>query len=807
MNSLIGQTLAGRYRIIAAAGRGGMAEVYKVLDTQRAVHLAMKVLREDIAEDKVFLRRFKREAQTLGQLQHPNIVRFYGLEQDGSLAFMLMDFVDGISLRKEIFNRSGPFPVQRVLEIMKATCAALGYAHNLGMVHCDVKPGNIMFESTGKVLVTDFGIARMTDAATATMVGFGTPAYMAPELVQGKDPTPQSDIYSLGVLLFEMLSGGERPFTGEHAKTTGSTSEKVRWEQVHLPPPSLRKLSKHISPELDAVVLKCLAKDPQERYPSSLDLLNALVAASGEPEAKPAVAAKAEVAEEIPLPAAIEAAPLPEAWHAPPSAAASQASKRRKSKALIWGIIVPIIAAVLVVGGYFLFQQMSGAGLFSRATPTSSFSTQPPSGLATDSPAISTDVPVSATPMRADAAVIRALSSQCTFNVYRMGWVMDWADAGNIVDTVLGPRSHFQYTFWQVTNPQEAVDFEALTYRAYRDNDLVSRASIWQDAEDVLVDELVTVIPLFHYDRTTLVSNDVDYMFPPFGAPRIAQWQSRGGTSTLSTALSGPVHTLDISQTSDTTSLYVLTQLYDAPYRYNPDGSIAPLAATGFDVSSDGKTFTIHLRRYATWSDGSPVTADQFADAIYRVLDPETPGDYAYVLFDIVGAGDYASGNSDSIEGLRAVNDHTLEITLNDALAYFDSILALHVLSPVRTDLIELMPNTWTKPGLMVGNGAYVLTQHNPGESLVLEVNPRYWNIESVDFDRVEMAIIPEAATCLAAFEAGQLDHAGCGMPTEDIPYLSNTPEFVVTPRPGVYYYGFNTAAPHTDNVTFRKAL
>jgi oligopeptide transport system substrate-binding protein len=242
--------------------------------------------------------------------------------------------------------------------------------------------------------------------------------------------------------------------------------------------------------------------------------------------------------------------------------------------------------------------------------------------------------------------------------------------------------------------------------------------------------------------------------------------------------------------------LYVLTQLYDAPYRYNPDGSIAPLAATGFDVSSDGRTFTIHLRRYATWSDGSPVTADQFADAIYRVLDPETPGDYAYVLFDIVGASDYASGNSTSIEGLRVTNDYTLEITLNDALAYFDSILAIHVLSPVRSDLIELMPSTWTKPGLLVGNGAYVLTQHNPGESLVLEVNPGYWDIESVDFDRIEVAIIPESATCLAAFEAGQLDHAGCGMPTEDIPYLVNTPEFVVTPRPGVYYYGFNTAAP-----------
>ena len=276
MTELIGQTLLGRYRVEASLGRGGMAEVYKVWDEHRSVHLAMKLLREDLAEDKIFLRRFRREAQTLERLQHPNIVRFYGLEQDGDLAFMLMDYVEGTTLRKEILRADGPFCLDRVLEILRPICAALNYAHRQGMVHCDVKPGNIMIDAGGRVLITDFGIARMTESATATMVGLGTPAYMAPELVRGEDPTPQTDIYALGVVLYEMLTGGERPFTGERATITGSTSEKVRWEQMHLRPTSPKDHDPDIPSALDAVVLRCLEKEPGSRYPSVLDLLNDL---------------------------------------------------------------------------------------------------------------------------------------------------------------------------------------------------------------------------------------------------------------------------------------------------------------------------------------------------------------------------------------------------------------------------------------------------------------------------------------------------------------------------------------------------
>lgn len=277
MKELIGHTINGRYRIDTQLGHGGMAEVYKVWDHDRAAYLAMKVLHDDLAEDVVFLRRFRREAHTLAKLQHPNIVSFYGLYQKEDLAFMLMEYVEGYALRKEIFRARGSgMSPNRILEIMRPVCSALYYAHRNGMVHCDVKPANIMIEKSGRVLVTDFGISRMMDAATSTMVGVGTPAYMAPEQVLGMDPTPQADIYALGVVLYEMATGGERPFIGQQAEITGSTGEKVRWEQLNLSPPSPREYNANLSVEFEQIILKCLEKDPGKRYPGMIDLLNAL---------------------------------------------------------------------------------------------------------------------------------------------------------------------------------------------------------------------------------------------------------------------------------------------------------------------------------------------------------------------------------------------------------------------------------------------------------------------------------------------------------------------------------------------------
>jgi serine/threonine protein kinase len=276
MIPLLGKTLNKRYRIEEHIGRGGMAEVYRAFDQQRGVYLALKVLREDLAEDAVFIRRFEREAKTLAELQHPNIVRFYGFERSDGYVYMLMEFIEGKTLRKIISERAAPFNEKEVLEILDPVCRALHFAHQSGRVHCDVKSANILIQQDGHVYLTDFGIARGMDMATSTMVGIGTPAYMAPELIKGEDPTPQTDIYALGIVLYEMLTGGERPFTGERAEITGTTVEKVRWEHLMLEPTPMSSFNREISQELEKVVMRCLEKDQENRFQHVQDLLFSL---------------------------------------------------------------------------------------------------------------------------------------------------------------------------------------------------------------------------------------------------------------------------------------------------------------------------------------------------------------------------------------------------------------------------------------------------------------------------------------------------------------------------------------------------
>jgi serine/threonine protein kinase len=277
--------LAGKYRVEASLGRGGMAEVYKVWDPDRRASVAMKVLHEFLADDPVFLTRFQREARTLSKLEHPNIVRFYEFSRVGDLAFMLMEYVEGTTLSRVRSRIAKPFTPGQMLWILKPVCAALHFAHGKGLVHCDIKSGNIMLDSTGKILLADFGIARSTDAATVTtMAGAGTPAYMSPEQIIGADPAPQMDIYALGVVLFELATGGRLPFTGEKTTAKGTNAEKIRWEKRNLPPPSPREFNPDVSLAMEAVILRCLAIDPGKRYKTVTALLEALAAAAGVPE-------------------------------------------------------------------------------------------------------------------------------------------------------------------------------------------------------------------------------------------------------------------------------------------------------------------------------------------------------------------------------------------------------------------------------------------------------------------------------------------------------------------------------------------
>jgi serine/threonine protein kinase len=276
MAKLEGQVLKGRYRIEDLIGRGGMAEVYKAWDMRRQYYVAIKVMREDLAEDVEFVRRFRREAGALAALSHANVVRFYSFEREGRLAFIVMDYVEGTTLRGRILDAQGePLPLEEVALVMRQVCAALHYAHGENVLHRDVKPGNIMIRqgptdgAYGQVLVADFGIAKAADAATATTVMPGTPAYMSPEQCRSEVLDERADVYALGIVAYEMLAG-RRPFTGATEATTGSQREKLRWEQMYAEPPPLRRFNPVVPQQVELVLLKALAKDPGARWPTVL---------------------------------------------------------------------------------------------------------------------------------------------------------------------------------------------------------------------------------------------------------------------------------------------------------------------------------------------------------------------------------------------------------------------------------------------------------------------------------------------------------------------------------------------------------
>ena len=331
-----GELIADRYELQELVGTGGMSSVFRAHDLQLEREVAIKILHPHYADDPEYLERFRREARAVARLSHPNIVTVIDRGDDDGRQYIVFEHVRGENL-KELVVRSGRLPVRQALELALAVADGLAFAHDHGLVHRDVKPQNVLLSDEGEVKVTDFGIARslhVEHGVTQTGTVLGTGEYLAPEQASGKTISPATDVYSLGVVLWELLAG-DVPFTGDNFVA-------VALRHVNEPPPHLRERRPDVSPRLDAAVERALAKDPARRFPSMKAFAQELRACLAEPEGEaPRPVADADLTLVTP----------------PPRTPAPRARPRRRRRGpVLWVLLALLVAgaafaAVLLLGG------------------------------------------------------------------------------------------------------------------------------------------------------------------------------------------------------------------------------------------------------------------------------------------------------------------------------------------------------------------------------------------------------------------------------------------------------------------------
>lgn len=249
-----------RYQLLHPLGTGGMALVYKAHDLLLERTVAIKLLREDYSSDPDFRERFRQEARSAGNLSHPNIVTVHDFGLDQSYLFIVMEYIPGTDL-KTLIRKKGIFGVSDALNLLIQACAGIGYAHRAGLVHCDIKPHNILVSPDQHLKVTDFGIARALSSISLqekSDIVWGSPHYFSPEQASGLAPSPASDVYSLGIILYEMLTG-RLPFDGKDATELA----RMQREDPPLPP---KNFNDNIPQKIEDIILKVLSKEPSYRY-------------------------------------------------------------------------------------------------------------------------------------------------------------------------------------------------------------------------------------------------------------------------------------------------------------------------------------------------------------------------------------------------------------------------------------------------------------------------------------------------------------------------------------------------------------
>lgn len=356
--------LGGRYHLVEPLARGGMATVWIADDPVLSRRVAVKILRDDLAADEGTRARFRREAISAARLNHPNVVATYDTGDDDGTAYIVMELIDGPTVRQLLLEQ-GRLPIREAIRIGMQVADALEAAHRAGIVHRDVKPPNVLVPPSGPVKVTDFGIAKATGADDLTRTGMvmGTARYLAPEQVNGQPTDARTDVYALGLLLYEMLCG--RPPFG------GDTDVATAMARLTTSAPSIRAQRPNVPQSLDDVVHRCLARDPARRFVSAADTRAALAAVRPDPKRPPALRSTTQPA----------AQPAPRPTPRPPKAASAlrsgtqpAARRSRDGVTWVWVVIVFLLAIAAGVTAFLVLRDdQSGSNSNSTANMTAAW--------------------------------------------------------------------------------------------------------------------------------------------------------------------------------------------------------------------------------------------------------------------------------------------------------------------------------------------------------------------------------------------------------------------------------------------------
>jgi hypothetical protein len=360
--SWIGQTIGGRYKIEDMLGQGGMSAVYRATDPNLRRTVAIKLIHSHLATDREFVRRFEEEAAAVAGLRHANIVQVFDFNHEEDHYYMVLEFVTGLSLQEKLraLHEAGQrLTISEVVRIMTTLCEAVQYAHERGLIHRDIKPANVMLNSAGQPILMDFGVAKIMGGKNFTATGavIGTPAYIAPELVRGQRPDVRADIYSLGIILFEMLAG-QLPFDADSAMS-------LMMKHLTEPVPALHDLAPKVPRPLVAVVERALEKDPDARFQTAAELSAALRAAL----------TGASITTQPVRPGDTGLMPVPTPGGRAPAREDSRPTRpARSNTALMLGGAIVLglcaVGAIAAVAGSFLLNQLGAGTAVAGATAT-----------------------------------------------------------------------------------------------------------------------------------------------------------------------------------------------------------------------------------------------------------------------------------------------------------------------------------------------------------------------------------------------------------------------------------------------------